>query len=716
MAGVLYRNKEVKLLFWTMIGNFTKYQFMAKTKKENFISPVLIVILAVTNFYYVNSEEVLLEYIPSELIVKTKSDSLDKLGKLNKKFDVAGIERIDDQTFKLTLGDSDADIQKAIKKYSQNKDVELAEPNYLVRAATIPNDSLFNLQWGLNNTGQTVNNIAGKNNVDINGSEAWDITQGSGDIKIAILDTGANYNHEDLIERIVVGYDFVNNDSDPADDSGHGTILAGIIGGQANNAKGIAGVDWKAKIMPIKILGADGAGTVSDLIRGIDYAVNAQAKVINMSLVGNYSAALDSSIKNAYDHGIVLVSAAGNDQVDLNSTKMSPISNDGDNNWVIGVGSIGQSGNASAFSNYGSQYIDVVSPGENIISSYNSSNNGYVYGSGTSLSAGFVSGLAGLIISKYPNINVGTIKQKIINKADDLGLGSSFGKGNINGPKALASNLKKIGVMKKEIESDYNFYVYNAPADTSPQNLTGQDLWNIPSGNNTVAITGVDIDGDGTKELAVMKNENKDYNFYVYNSPNGSSPQLIRAMDLWNIPSGDNTVAIAGVDYNGDGKDELAVMKNENGDYNLYIYFAPTTTEATFLIGGDKWNIPSGDNVIAMTGFDVDGDGKDEIAVMKNEGGDYNLYVYRAPNGMEPTALLGVDKWSIPDGNNTVGITGVDINDDGIDELGIMKNESGDYNFYVYQAPATVGAMPKLAGDKWNIPSGDNAVGVATVE
>lgn len=680
-----------------------------------FIVLALAAALVITNFHYVRSEDGSLDYAPSEIIVKTKSDGIIKLAQLNSRFKVSELERIDDNIYRLKLGNV-RDINKVIDDYSKNREVELVEPNYLVHAVAIPNDPLFGDQWGLNNIGQTVNGAAGKNNIDINAPEAWNITQGNADIKIAVLDTGVNYNHEDLVGRTIVGYDFVNNDSDPADDNGHGTIVAGIIGAQANNSKGIAGVDWNAKIMPIKILDADGAGTVSDLIQAIDHAANNGAKIINMSLVGNYSETLNTSIKSAYDKGIILVSAAGNEGVDLNNNKKSPVGNDGDSNWVIGIGSIGQNGAASPFSNYGSQYIDVVAPGENILSAYNSSNNSYVYGSGTSLSAGFVSGEAGLLVSRYPGLGAAGIKQKIINRVNDLLIGASFGKGNVNIALALSGNLKKIGVMKKESGSDNNFYVYNAPTETSPQNLTGQDLWNIPSGNNTIAITGVDIDGNGIKELAVMKNENGDYNLYVYNSPGGSSPQLIRAMDLWNIPSGDNTVAIAGVDYNGDGREELSIMKNENGDYNMYIYFAPTTTEATFLIGGDKWNIPSGDNVVAMTGLDIDGDGRDEIAVMKNESGDYNLYVYRAPNGMEPAALAGADKWEIPSGDNTVGITGIDINDDGIDELGIMKNENGDHNFYVYQAPTTVGAMPKLAGDKWNIPSGDNTIGIATVE
>lgn len=677
----------------------------------------LIIILAAifSSFNYAQSEELPKKYSPNELIVKMKSNDLAPLKKLNDKFDIGEIEIINDETYKL-VADKNEDVGKMVKKYARNQAVESVEPNYVVRAASVPNDPYFNLQWGLHNTGQSVNNTAGKSNIDINAPEAWDISTGSGETKIAVLDTGVNYNHEDLTGKTISGYDFVNSDSDPIDDNGHGSTIASVIGASANNSKGIAGISWNAKIMPIKVLDSAGSGTISDLIEGINYAVSNGAKVINMSLVGDYSSILSDTIKNAHESGVILVSAAGNDTINLDSQPKSPISNDGDANWVVGVGAINQQGEAASFSSYGSKYIDVVAPGTNILSAY-LQNTAYVYASGTSISAAFVSGEALLIKDKYNTSSNYVIRQKILNGVSNLSLGGNYGKGNVDSYKALnlAVNIKKVGVMKRD-QNDDNFYVYNVSSNLEPQILTGSDLWNIPAGNSSIATAGVDIDGDGRKEVAVMKNENGDYNLYVYNSPVGSTAQLVRAMDLWNIPSGDNTVAIAGVDYNGDGRDELAVMKNEGGDYNVYIYFAPTTTEAAFLIGGDKWNIPAGNNVVAMTGLDIDGDAKDEIAVMKNENGDHNLYVYYSPNGMEPAVLAGIDKWEIPSGDNTIGITGIDINDDGRDELGIMKNENGDHNFYVYQAPTGTGPMPLLAGDKWNIPSGNNVVGIATVE
>lgn len=688
------------------------------THIKRFVAVIVLPILITGNIYQANSEEITHTYVPAEVIIKTKSSDFGKLGTLNQKFNITEIEWLEKNTYRLKMENPRENIKKVVKKYSQNQEIALVEPNYVLEAVATPTDPLFNLQWGFHNTGQTVNGTAGKVDIDVNAPEAWEVSTGTTSTTVAILDTGINASHEDLTGKIITGYDFVNNDTDASDDNGHGTMIAGVVGAISNNGKGIAGMNWNAKIMPIKVLDSGGSGTISTLIEGINFAVNNNATVVNMSLVGDYSNALDSTIRNAYDHGVLLVSAAGNGGINLDTTPMSPISNDGDGNWILGIGSVDQSGNASSFSNYSATYIDVVAPGTNILSAY-LGNTAYVYASGTSISAGLVSGIASLVKDKDSTLTGQQVKQRILNSAKKVGLGSAFGKGSVDAHGALVarnSTTKKIGVMKKESGSDYNFYVYTTPASLTPQTLTGSDLWNIPSGNNSIATTGVDIDGDGVKELAVMKNDGGDYNLYVYNSPQGSSPQLIRAMDLWNIPSGDNVIAIAGVDYNGDGRDELAVMKNENRDYNMYIYFAPTTTEATYLIGGDKWNIPSGDNVIAMTGIDIDGDFRDEIAVMKNEGGDHNLYIYRAPNGMVSAELAGTDKWAIPSGDNTIGITGVDINGDGRDEIGIIKNEEGDHNFYVYQAPIGTGAMQLLSGDKWNIPSGDNVVGIATVE
>ncbi len=218
----------------------------------------------------------------------------------------------------------------------------------------------------------------------------------------------------------------------------------------------------------------------------------------------------------------------------------------------------------------------------------------------------------------------------------------------------------KIGVIKRYSNGDEDFVLYNMPSGQQAASEIGADLWSIPGGNDIVSICGLDSDGDGVDELAVLKNENADYNLYIYEVPSGAEAKLPIASDLWSIPSGSNAVSICGVNLSDSGPDKLAILKNESGDQNLYIYDAPTTDEACSAIASDLWNIPGGSNVISMAGVDYSDTGrKDRIAVLKNANGDYGLYVYNLPSALlTPATLHGQDLWNITHGNNLVDLGG----------------------------------------------------------
>jgi len=180
-------------------------------------------------------------------------------------------------------------------------DVEFATYNYQIYALDTPNDPEFSRQWNLHNTGQT----GGLVDADIDGPEAWDIDSGGSNVTIAIIDTGVYLSHEDLQANIWLngdeipangldddlngyvddyqGYDFYNNDANPDDDNGHGSHVAGIAAARGNNSRGIAGVSWAARIMPLKILSATGGGNFYDLQEAIYYAADNGADAINMS-------------------------------------------------------------------------------------------------------------------------------------------------------------------------------------------------------------------------------------------------------------------------------------------------------------------------------------------------------------------------------------------------------------------------------------------------
>jgi subtilisin family serine protease len=217
-------------------------------------------------------------------------------------------------------------VPDAVKYYKSNEYVAYAEPNYITylpspigknenlaqsleneaAGMTIPNDPDFNLQWGLYNT---QNSSFGR--ADISAPEAWNISTGSSEVIVAVIDSGVDYNHEDLADNCISGYDFVNNDDDPMDDNGHGTHCAGTISAVTNNSIGIAGVSWNSKILPVKVFDATGQSNTVLEILGILYAKEQGADIISCSWGSYiYSEALKETIEST---PALFVCAAGNE-------------------------------------------------------------------------------------------------------------------------------------------------------------------------------------------------------------------------------------------------------------------------------------------------------------------------------------------------------------------------------------------------------------------
>ncbi|MFM8931151.1 MAG: S8 family peptidase, partial [Gemmataceae bacterium] len=218
---------------------------------------------------------------------------------------------------------------KTLDALKANTRVQLVQPDAKITAQMIPNDSRFSELWGMNNTGQT----GGAFDADIDAAEAWDKATGTGQTVVAVIDTGVDYNHPDLKANIwtntreiagngrdddgngyvddVRGWDFFNNDADPMDDNGHGTHVSGTIGAVGNNSIGVAGVNWRTRIMPLKFLGADGSGYLSGAIDAVNYAVANGARLSNNSWGGGpYDATLGKAISNAAVKGHIFVAAA----------------------------------------------------------------------------------------------------------------------------------------------------------------------------------------------------------------------------------------------------------------------------------------------------------------------------------------------------------------------------------------------------------------------
>ncbi|KAA0548990.1 peptidase S8 [Bacillus sp. BGMRC 2118] len=305
------------------------------------------------------------------------------------------------------------DVEKAMKMLEKNPNIEYVEPNYIFNATWTPNDTYFNnYQYGIKNTYTNA---------------AWDVTRGSSSQEIAILDSGVDYTHPDLDGKVIRGYDFIDNDNTPMDLNGHGTHVAGIAAAETNNGTGIAGTAPNTKILAVRVLDANGSGSLAAIANGIRYAADNGAEVINMSLGCDCSTAtLQDAVNYAWNKGAVLVAAAGNDGV---STTFEPASYSN----VIAVGAVDSSNRKASFSNYGT-WVDVVAPGVDIASTY--PGNRYVYLSGTSMASPYVAGLAALLKGQgRSNVQV---RQAIEQTADAVtGTGSYSRYGRINSNDAV---------------------------------------------------------------------------------------------------------------------------------------------------------------------------------------------------------------------------------------------------------------------------------------
>jgi subtilisin family serine protease len=346
-------------------------------------------------------------------------------------------------------------VEETLFALKRNPDVEYAEPNYIAYMAETPNDSLFDYQYALYNSGQDIGppgSPQGEERADIKTTSTWEETKGNEDIVIAIIDTGVDMLHPDLAEKIhSSGYDFVNDDSDATDDEGHGTHVAGIAAAETHNDEGIAGVAWNCKILPVKVLDALGVGDAYDVADAIIWAADNGADVINLSLgVPVELLILEDAVKYAYDKDVVIVAAAGNYDPAWGYDVWYPAAYD---DYCLAVAATDYNDERADFSNFGPE-IDVAAPGARIISTvptwlWGPDSFPYAWGDGTSQASPHVAGLAALIKSVKPNLSAAQIMDVIRYSADDvnfvnnLGIDNYIGYGRINTAKALVPTVIK---------------------------------------------------------------------------------------------------------------------------------------------------------------------------------------------------------------------------------------------------------------------------------
>ncbi len=435
------------------------------------------------------------EYEPGEIIVKFKEKvdisiktvgghhrvGLESIDKLNEIYRVTSVKRISKEKSDSIFSNvykfkvcKDMDLSLILAEYNSDPNVEYAEPNYIYHTCVVPNDSLYPIQWSLDNVGQEYPtdgrySYPGLFDSDIDAPEAWDIETGNSSIVVAILDTGVDYEHPDLVDNIwinegeipnngidddgngyvddVRGWDCPNSSrfgdgSDPMDAFGHGTHCAGTVSAVTNNSIGVAGVCWNCKIMAVRI-GSYGI-RLEDAVNGTVYAADNGADVISMSWGGlEESQLLKDALDYAYSKDIVLVASAGNSNVDLAFIPFYPAGYDN----VIAVAATDSSDKKASFSCYGSP-VDVAAPGVDILSlraedtdMYGDGSHivdeEYYVSSGTSMACPHVAGLAGLILSKNPDLTPLEVKTVLRSSTDGVNSSLYAGVGRINAYKAL---------------------------------------------------------------------------------------------------------------------------------------------------------------------------------------------------------------------------------------------------------------------------------------
>jgi len=428
-------------------------------------------------------------YVPGEIIVKYKDSIIEgkrtsSVSSVDNKNDIQKKEKVFnspnkeaktrtadieskknrpslDSVYKLTFP-KDADLEKIIREYKEDPNIEYAHLNYLATLqTTTPNDPGFASQWGLKK---------------IEATEAWNIDTGSEDLIVAVIDTGIDYNHPDLAENMwdgtdcldvngdylgecIHGYDFYgedgeDEDNDPIDGHGHGTHVSGIISAVTDNNLGVAGVSWNSKLMAIKMFSDSGVGTGDTTVaaNAIYYAVQNGAKIISNSwtYLGPENSAVPlekiTLVKDAIDYanskGCLVIFAAGNEN---SSDPYQPAAYAG----TLAVAATDQNDGRALYSptqgsNYG-EWVDVSAPGVDILSTY--LEDGYAEASGTSMAAPFVSGLAAIIWSYDPTLTRIEVWDIIVNTADDIG-DPDLGSGRINAFRALDSiNFPRLEVL-----------------------------------------------------------------------------------------------------------------------------------------------------------------------------------------------------------------------------------------------------------------------------
>lgn len=420
-------------------------RYQTGTVRVSVLRPLLALLLLLTavSAAFAAGAEGEPRYAPGEILIKYHEGAeTERLHTATKARAVGSIGR--GRWERLRLPPS-MEVMEAVEHYRQQPEVQYAEPNYIARKAKSPDDPQFldGTQWALNT---------------LNATRAWDETTGSETVVVAVLDTGIAYNHPELTANLWRNPDETENGQDddgneiaddlygakfqdgiitgdPMDDDTrdwHGTHVSGIIGAVGNNGNGIAGLNWRISLMGVKALhGPEGEGWTSDIVDGIDYAIDKEAHLLNMSLeIGGYSTALEEALKRADEAGLLSISAAGNSGTSNDFSPTSPAAIRTPNN--LAVAAITKEERLASYSNYGRLSVDLAAPGGERCSQYvgevcidaatiystastvSGGAEAYLRLAGTSQAAPHVTGVAALVMARNSALTHHQVRARLL--------------------------------------------------------------------------------------------------------------------------------------------------------------------------------------------------------------------------------------------------------------------------------------------------------------
>ena len=430
-----------------------------------------------------NAQAELAQHVPGEVIVKLK-DGANKSLFSEKNSGLSLKKSIRNDLFVVNFDSAlKGGIESTLAELNSMPEVEYAEPNFIYKIVkpivhkdiisellktdtntySTPVDAKFGQLWGLKNTGNnTPGGGSGVEGADIDALRAWEITKGDRAVKIAVIDTGIDYRHPDLIDQMWVneaeangeagvdddgngyvddihGYDFANNDGDPIDGHSHGTHCAGTIGA-SHNAIGVAGVMADVEFVAVKFLTDRGSGTTADAIESVDYATTVGVDLMSNSWGGGgASQALQEAIERANDAGIIFTAAAGNSASNNDSRPHYPSNYEVDN--VISVAASTSSDDLASFSCYGRRTVHIAAPGHKILST--TKNGGYASYSGTSMATPHVSGVIGLLLANEGRLDPKTVRDRVMQTSEPIAAlrGKTINGGRINAFNLLTNTI-----------------------------------------------------------------------------------------------------------------------------------------------------------------------------------------------------------------------------------------------------------------------------------